>query len=236
MDKILTILNKELKVTFCSPIAYILLCIAMVIFNVFFFIIIDQNREATLRDMFVLMEFMLVFMIPLISMKSIAQEKEIGTMEFLMTTPTTNTAIVTGKYLGVLGFLSIMILMTVPYYFIMEIYGDPDRLAMLLGYFGIWLEGAFFLAIGVMTSSWTKSQVLAAMCSYLIILSLYFSVSFTTYLNGFTKELVQYLNVMTHSSNLFNGLLNTADLVYFVSGIIICLLITRTSINNRIWQ
>ena len=215
MHKILTILNKELKITFCSPIAYILLCIAMIIFNVFFFIIIDQNREATLRDMFVLMEFMFVFMIPLISMKTIAQEKEVGTMEFLMTTPTTNTAIVIGKYLGVLAFLSIMIFLTVPYYFIMEFYGDPDRSAMLLGYFGIWLEGAFFLAIGVMTSSWTKSQVLAAMCSYLIILSLYFSVSFTTYLSGMAKGLVHYLNVMTHSANLFNGLLSTADIVLF---------------------
>ena len=236
MDKIITILRKELKVTFCSPIAYILLCISMVIFNVFFFIIIDQNRESTLRDMFVLMEFMFVFMIPLISMKSIAQEKEFGTMEFMMTTPTTNTAIVMGKYLGVLAFLSIMILMTVPYYFIMELYGEPDRVAMIMGYFGIWLEGAFFLAIGVMTSSWTKSQVLAAMCSYLIILGVYFSVSLTAYMDGVMKGVVSYLNVMNHSANLFNGLLNTSDVIYFVSGILVCLLITRASINNRIWQ
>ena len=236
MNKVLTILNKELKVAFQSPIAYILLFLALIIFNVFFFIIIDENREATLRDMFILMEFLFVFLIPLISMKAIAQEKEAGTMEFLMTTPTTGTAIVLGKYFGILAFFTIMVLLTLPYYFIIEFFGQPDRMTVLLGYFGIWLEGAFFVAIGVMTSAWTKSQVLAAMCSYMIILSFYFSLTFVKYMDGISKGVIEYVNVMGHSSNLFNGLLNTSDLVYFVSGIIVCLLITRLSINNRIWQ
>jgi len=153
MRKVMDIARKEFSVAFWSPIAYVLLCLSLIVFNVFFFIIIDENREATLRDMFILMEFMFIFITPLITMKVFAQEKESGTLEFLMTTPTRTRTVVLGKYLGVLAFFTVLILLTLPYYFIIEHYGRPDRLSMCAGYVGIWLEGAFFVAIGVMTSS-----------------------------------------------------------------------------------
>lgn len=236
MRKIWDIASKEFWLTFQSPIAYILLCLSLIVFNAFFFVIIDENREATLRDMFVLMEFLFVFMIPLITMRSFAQEKDVGTMEFLMTTPTTQGQIVLGKYLGVLMFLTVMILLTFPYYFIVGHYGDPDRAAMIVGYFGIWLEGAFFTAIGVMTSSWTRSQVLAAMSSYIISLGLYFSVIALKYVDGLVHGFIQYYGVMTHSQNFFSGLVATPDLIYFISGIVLCLIISRISIDNHLWQ
>ena len=97
MGKILTIAFKELKIYFKTPTAYIILTVIVSVFNVFFFIIIDQNRESTLRDMFSLMEFMFVFIIPVLTMKLFSEEKQTGTIEFLMTTPTTDTAIVMGK-------------------------------------------------------------------------------------------------------------------------------------------
>jgi ABC-2 type transport system permease protein len=227
---------KEFKVNFQSPVAYILLCLALVIFNIFFFMIIDENREATLRDVFTLMEFILVFLVPLITMKSIAHENETGTMEFLKTTPTTNGAIIIGKYVGSLMFFSVMIALTLPYYFIIEFFGNPDRLAILAGYVGIWLEGAFFVAIGVMTSSWTKSQVLAAMSSYTFILLIYFSLSMTKYLQGPSLEITKYINVMTHSQNFFAGMLTTSDFVYFLSSIVLCLAIACISIEEKIWR
>lgn len=236
MNKIIHIAAKEFKVNFQSPVAYILLCLALVVFNIFFFIIIDENREATLRDVFTLMEFILVFLIPLITMKSIAHENETGTMEFLKTTPTTNIAIILGKYLGVLMFFSVMIALTIPYYFIIEFFGAPDRLAIATGYAGIWFEGAFFAAIGVMTSSWTKSQVLAAMSSYTLILLIYFSLTMTKYISGPALDVVKYINVMPHSQNFFSGVITISDLVYFMSAIFVCLIISCISIEDNLWR
>ncbi|HNV23253.1 MAG TPA: ABC transporter permease [Candidatus Omnitrophota bacterium] len=236
MKKIFAIAQKELSVYFRSPIAYVVLIVTIVIFNVFFFAIIDNNEEATLRDIFKVMEFLFVFIIPILTMKVFSEEKQMGTMEFLMTTPTQNNEIVLGKYLGVLLFFSFLIILTIPYYGIIEFFSRPDRMAILTGYIGIWLEGAFFISIGLMVSSWTKSQIVAAILSYLFLFLVYFSSLADKYTNGVVKAIVKYSNVMTHSENFIVGILSSSDLIYFFSGILFCLVMTRISIDTKIWD
>jgi len=231
----LSIALKELSGYFKSPKAYIVLMVAISVFNVFFFMIIEQNREATLRDIFKLMEFMFVFIIPILTMEIFAEEKRSGTIEFLLTSPVSSTAIVLGKYLGSLGFVSILIAFTAVYYGILEYFGSPDRLAILTGYIGIYLEGAFFVAIGILTSSWTKNQIIAAITSYMIIFSLYCSITFANQLEegGAAVEILKHLSVWNHSERFFTGLLDISSLVYFLSGIGLCLFLTRINIENR---
>ncbi len=236
MSKIIAIAKKELKSYFSSPIAYIVLIITISVFNIFFFMIIDQNREATLRDIFQIMEFLFIFIVPLLTMKIFSEEKLTGTMEFLMTTPTSTTAIVLGKYLGSLIFFTLIIGLTSSYYFIIELFGRPDRLAMLVGYLGIWIEGALFIAIGMLASSWTKSQIIAAMSSYITLFLLYFSISFIKYFSGTAETLIRYIGTWSHAENFSVGLITTGDLVYYVSGIIICIALTKLSIENRLWR
>ncbi|HQP11046.1 MAG TPA: ABC transporter permease, partial [Candidatus Omnitrophota bacterium] len=218
MNKIWAIAKKELSGYFRSPIAYIILIVTISTFNIFFYMIIDSNQEATLRDIFKVMEFLLVFIVPLLTMKLFAEEKASGTMEFLMTTPTSNTAIVSGKYLGILIFFTLIIAMTSLYYFIIEYFGAPDRIATLTGYIGIWMEGALFIAIGLLVSSLTRSQTIAAICSYLALFFLYFSISFIQYLHGPAEALVRYIGVFSHSENLAVGIVTASDLVYFLGG------------------
>ena len=236
MNKICTIAKKELAVYFRSPMAYIMLIITISVFNIFFFMIIDQNREATLKDVFLVMEFMFIFLIPLLTMRLFAEEKATGTMEFLMTTPTTNTAIVLGKYLGSLIFFTVIILFSSVYYLIIEFYGAPDRMAVLGGFIGIWLEGAMFISIGMMVSSWTKSQTIAAVIAYMTLFLLYFSLSFVEYLSGRAETIVRTVSTMTHFANFTAGLLTLADVVYYLSIIFFCLMITRLSIEPRLWH
>ena len=236
MSKIIAIAKKELKSYFSSPIAYIVLIITISVFNIFFFMIIDQNREATLRDIFQIMEFLFIFIVPLLTMKIFSEEKLTGTMEFLMTTPTSTTAIVLGKYLGSLIFFTLIIGLTSSYYFIIELFGRPDRLAMLVGYLGIWIEGALFIAIGMLASSWTKSQIIAAMSSYITLFLLYFSISSIKYFSGTAETLIRYIGTWSHAENFSVGLITTGDLVYYVSGIIICIALTKLSIENRLWH
>ena len=187
----------------------------------FFFIIIDRNQEATLKDVFKVMEFLFVFIIPLLTMKTFAEEKATGTMEFLMTTPTTNTAIVLGKYLGSLIFFTLIILFTLVYYFIIEFFATPDRVAIFTGYLGIWLEGAMFIAIGLMVSSFTRSQIVAAICSYIILFLLYFSMNFIQYTEGTMEDIVRYVATLSHAENFAVGLITIADLAYFLSTILL---------------
>lgn len=236
MNKILAIAKKELKTYFKSPVAYIVLIIIISVFNIFFFLLISENREATLRDVFKAMEFLFVFIVPLLTMRVFSEEKLSGTMEFLMTTPTTNTAIVLGKYLGSLIFFTLIIAMTSSYYFIIEFFGQPDRLAVLTGYLGIWLEGALFISIGILTSSWTGNPIIAAISSYVILFLLYFSISFVKYSSGMTEILIRYIGTWTHAENFSLGLITTTGMVYYLSGIFICILLTRLSIENRLWR
>ncbi len=236
MNKIFVIAKKELASYFKSPIAYIILILTISIFNIFFFMIIDGNREVSLRDVFKVMEFMFVFLAPLLTMKIFSEEKLTGTMEFLMTSPTTNTAIVLGKYMGSLIFFSLLLIMTAVYYLIIEYFGQPDRLATLTGYMGVWLEGAFFLSIGMLTSSWTRNQILAAISSYTIIFLLYFSASFIKYFSGTAETVIRYISTLNHLENFAVGLVTTADLVYYLSGIVVCIVLTRFSIENRLWH
>ena len=236
MNKILALTKKELHSYFSSPIAYIILILMLSLFNVFFFLIIDQNHEVSLRDVFQLMEFMLVFLIPLLTMRLFSEEKSNGTMEFLLTAPLTHTMIVLGKYLSMLIFYSLLIALTVTYYLIVEYFGDPDPSSMLSGYLGIWLEGAFFISVGLLASSWTSNQIIAALVSYLILFSLYFSTSFTQYVNGSAEHFLIQLSTHTHLENFAIGIITPSDVVYYLAGIILCLVLTRLSIDNRLWQ
>ena len=234
MNKIYFIAKKELLSNFKSPMAYIVLLLTISIFNIFFFMIIEQNREVSLQDVFQTMEFMFVFLVPLLTMRLLSQEKSSGTMEFLMTAPLSNSAIVLGKYLGILVFFSMIIAMTGIYFVIIEFFGQPDRLTTLSGFFGIWLEGAFFIAIGLMTSSWTQNQIVAAMSCYAILFALYFSISFTPYVSGPIEVFIQQLSTLKHLENFVAGIINPSDFIYYFSGIGLCLIITRISIENRL--
>jgi ABC-2 type transport system permease protein len=234
MDKVYFIAKKELATYFKSPIAYIILVLMISIFNIFFFMIIDQNREASLRDVFLLMEFMFIFLVPLITMRMFSDEKLTGTMEFLMTSPVTNTAIVLGKYAGVLLFFTLMISMTFMHYGIIEYFGRPDKMTAFSGYFGVWLEGAFFLSVGMVASSWTRNQIVAAMTSYVILFLLYFSSSFTHYFGGDIEIVIQQISTTSHLKNLVAGIVTVGDITYYLSGILLCVVLTRLSIENRL--
>lgn len=237
MNKICAIARKELTAYFKSPIAYIILIVTISVFNIFFYLIIDNNQEATLRDVFRVMEFMFIFIIPLLTMKTFAEEKASGTMEFLMTTPTTNTEIVFGKYLGSGVFFSILIALTFVYFGIIEYYATPDRVANAVGYIGVWLEGMMFIAIGLLISSLTRSQVVAAILTYVVLFLFYFSISLVQYVEGTTGEvLLRYFSTLMHTENFASGLITLSDLVYFLSTIIFCVVLTRVSIENRLWR
>ncbi len=234
MRKIWIIAKKELLAYFYSPIAYIVLILSLSVFNVLFYMIIDHNREAVLRDIFLLMEFLFIFLVPILTMRVFSEEKMLGTMEFLQTTPTKNSHIVYGKYLSSLLSFSFMLLLTLPYYVILEIFSSPDVPAIIAGYLGVWIEGALFISIGIFASSLSRNQIISAVSTYVILFFLYFTAGFEKYFEGNAAGVVQYLCLMTHSKNFFIGIITVADIFYYLTGIFLFLTLTRIAIENRL--
>ena len=232
MGKVFAIVRKELGAYFKSPVAYIVLVLTISVFNLFFFMVLDENHEASLRDCFKLMEFLFVFFVPILTMRIFAEEKANGTIELLFTTPSRVSVVVLGKYLGALCFYSFIIALTVIYYIVIEYFATPDRLATLAGYVGIWGEGAFFIAVGLLCSAWSRSQIVAAMSSYVLIFLLYFSAAFDKYFSGTLKDIVHYAGVVSHSSDFFSGLITFGDVFYFLSGIGVCIFLTVFSLHK----
>jgi len=233
MDKLLTIAKKELGTYFKSPLAYIVLIITISVFNFFFFVLIDHNREASLRDMFQIMEFMFVFIIPLLTMKIFAEEKRNGTMEFLLTCPITPSQLVLGKYLGTLLFFSLIISLTFSYFVLISTFAHIDTIATCVGYTGVWLEGALFISVGILMSSITRNQLIAAISSYAILLTLYFSSVLAKFFDPGLRAFFNNVSFYVRNENLSSGLVASADCVYFVSVILFCLMLTILHIQKQ---
>lgn len=233
MSKIFTIAKKELSQYFKSPSAYIILIISCAVFNVFFYMIINENREATLRDVFQLMEFMFIFIVPLLTMRVFSEEKMNGTLEFLLTTPTRAWFIVLGKYLGALLFYFVMISVSLIYYLILHRFGAPDIAEFISGIIGIMLEGALFISIGLLASSLTRHQIIAAIITYVILFFLYFCLSFTHYTAGTLESVFRYLSTLSHLENFSQGLIRLSDFVYYFTGIFTCLGLAHYSLRRE---
>jgi ABC-2 type transport system permease protein len=124
--------------------------------------------------------------------------------------------------------------MTFVYYAIIEYFGSPDQATAFAGYFGIWLEGAFFLAIGMLASSWTSNQIVAAMTSYVILFLLFLATSFAKYFSGSMETFIYQAGTLIHLENLVAGIITPQDITYYLTGIILCLVLTRLSIENRL--
>lgn len=232
MSKIFAIVRKELETYFGTPIAYIVLFVATVVFNVFFYVLVDQGREAQMRDMFLLMEFLFVFLAPILTMKLLAEERSSGTIEFLMTAPIRKAQIVFGKFLGAGMFFTFCLMPTGIFAMIMSSVRGFDLPVALCGYAGIWLEGLFFVSVGLLFSSMTRNQIIAAVSTYAVLLLLYFAAAFQGFFAGNMKGLTQYLSVQSHSAGFFVGMISSADLIYWISGIAVCLLLTRINLDR----
>ena len=233
MRKIKAICVKELIYYFKSPMAYIILFLTISIFNIFFYVIIDTGKEATLTDIFRIMEFIFLFIIPLLTMRVFSEEKQHGTMEFLMTTPTRPMSIVLGKYFGVLGFYSVIVFITLGYYFILRAFSSIAFLEVMIGYCGVYLEGAMFIAIGVFVSSLSRNQILSAFVTYFGIFFLYFLSTFEQYAEGFLLESIRYVSCLSHAQNFSVGVVMLEDIVYYLSGIVLFIISTRLVMDHR---
>ena len=257
MRNILAIAAKDMRSQFVSPIAYVVLTGFLLLGGWFFFNLLARfnfllnlylsfrNPEAmdrlNLNDFVIApllhnLSVILVILVPVITMRSFAEEKRSGTYELLMTSPLSVTEIVLGKFLGAFAFVFIMLLLTGVYPLILVLYGNPESGVILSGFLGLLLLATAFVSVGLLTSSLTENQIIAAV-SCLVVLLLLYVISWPADTAGDTLGAVlKYASLTEHFSEMVKGVIDTRDLAYFGSVIVLALFLTQRSVESLRWR
>ncbi|MDX1765195.1 MAG: ABC transporter permease [bacterium] len=208
---------KELKGYFASPIAYIVIAVFLVLTGWFFFSTFFLFNQAELRNFFALLPVTFAFVVPAVTMRLFSEEFNTGSFELLATLPVTTLNIVVGKFLAASAFVAAMLLPTLAYGVFIAYLGDLDWGPWIGGYLGALLLGAAFSAIGLFASSLTKNQIIA----FIIGMSLCLTLTLIDKMLFFIPEgilgIFQFLGADFHFQNIARGILDSRDILYFIS-------------------
>lgn len=234
MRPIWIIAKRELNSFFDSLIAYIILVLFLG-FSGFFTWIYGSDiflvGQANLHSFFSISYWTLFFFIPAITMKMLAEEKRSGTIELLLTKAVTAQQVVLGKFLACLILIFVALLLTIPYYITVSNIGNVDHGAILTGYLGLLFMSAAYISIGLYTSSITNNQIIAFMSALFI--GLFFQLLFDVLAGnniGFFGRLFDTLSLSTHYDSISRGVIDSKDIIYFLSIIIIGLKLSELSL------
>jgi len=236
MKNILTIYRKELRSYFNSPVAYIVIVVFLIITGWFFTSNLFIGGTITMRNVFDIIPFIFLFFIPAISMRSFSEEKKTGTIELLLTKPITDGDIVVGKFLAALTLTSIALAFTLIYVISLTFLGKVDTGSIIGAYIGLILMSGVYIGIGIFASSLTENQVVAFIISFLIVFGLFLLNKILIFLPTALASVLEYISIDYHFNNIARGVIDSRDIIYYLSGIIIFLLLTKTSLESRRWS
>ena len=253
MGNVLTIAQKELKSYFASPIAYIVIGFFALVFGWFYYVAVSYFLQASLqmgmpgagqvnintmaiRPLLQNVAVVALFMLPLITMRTYAEEKRSGTIELLLTSPLTDTQIVLGKFFGAVALYALMLLVTWIHVGILFIYGNPEWKPIVTGYLGLLLMGSSFLSIGLLISSLTKNQIVAGMVTFAVLLLLW-TLNWMSESAGPTmQKVLSALSITERFDDFSKGVVSVSHLVYYVSFISFGLFLTAKSVDSERWR
>ena len=255
MKNIWAIFKKEIKTYFTSPIAYVVITVFLVLIGFFFYSLIwwfnsqslqmAQNpsyyqqlniNQMVYSPLFQNMSIILLLMIPLLTMRLFSEEKKSNTDELLYTCPISINQIILGKYFASLFVLLAMLFLTGILSIFTFAYGNPELVPILNGYLGLFLQGAAFIAVGIFFSSLTENQIVAAILTFGTLL-LFWILNWASYsAGGIWKSVLNYLSFIQHFDDMTRGILDTTDLVYYLSFIFLGLFLTHSVIQSRRWR
>jgi ABC-2 type transport system permease protein len=235
MNQVYTILKKELKEYFDSPIAYILLVVFLSLTSWLFFRGFFLMGQASMRGYFDFMPWIFLFIIPAITMRMWAEEKKSGTIEVLMTSPLTDWQVVLGKFFASLLFLAIAILLSVNLPILLSVIGNPDTGTIIASYVGTLFMGAAYLAIGLWASSLTKNQIVAFIVAVMVTFILFIlGQGIVLYsIPAAITPILQYIGMGTHYEGIVRGVLDSRDIIYYLLVITFFLYLNMRNLVNR---
>jgi ABC-2 type transport system permease protein len=259
MKNILAIVRKEMRLTFTTPTAYVVFSVFFILLSFIFLRLLMAFQERILYDaqkapqalaflnftdgvlipLFVNGVVLLIFVVPFLSMRLIAEERKSSTFELLMTLPVSPWQIVLGKYIASLLFLFLLTGSVVLYPALVSIVSDAGGVSwntVFTGWIGLFLAGASFLAIGLFVSSLTESAFVAAAITFCALLMLWIVGWAGSNNRGATAEVLVALGAIEHIHGFSKGIIDTKDLVYYVSIIGFGLFMTQRSLETQRWR
>lgn len=254
MKGTLAIARRELGAYFQTPMGWVVLTAWLVLAGVFFAETIGMYHYESLQlaaspwttqqmnvNDYVVVPFLgqigvvLLFLCPAVTMRLLAEDRRTGAIELLLTSPVSTGGIVAGKFLGAMGFVSVLLACTAPHTALIYWLGDPDTGILIAGYLGTWLMSAAFVAVGLLASSFTRSQVIALVVGFALLLVFWVLGYAVPDTDGGVGAVLASLSMLSHLENLLRGLLHVKDLVYYATFIGFFLFATWQRIESGRW-
>ncbi len=225
------IARREFIAYWTSPVAYVVLAVFMVLSGFFFFgglaDFVDRSvrqggqgvdvNQQVIGPYFSTLSVIVLFLLPLLSMRLLAEEKRQGTLEILLTTPITEWSLVGGKYLASLALYLVLLLPSMFHVGLLFVFGSPEWAPVLTGFLGLLLTGAAYLSLGLFLSSTTQNQVVAAAVSFAAFLILWLAFSVSRFADGVLSQVLAYISFTGHFGNFARGVLDTSDFVFYIT-------------------
>ena len=237
MKQIWIITKRELNAFFDSLMAYIML-VAFLGFSGFFTWLYGADvffiKQASLQAFFSIAYWTLFFFIPAITMRLFAEENRAGTIELLLTRPVSDLQVIMGKFLATLLLICISLLLTLPFYITVSSLGNVDHGAVWTGYFGLILISGAYIGIGLFTSSLSNNQIVAYLLALFI--GIFFQIIFEILgngMSGFFGEILSYMSVSRHYESIARGVIDSRDLIFFLSIMFLGLVLTRSNLLRK---
>ncbi len=259
MSTTLTIAWREFRSYFASPIAYVVLTLFLFLNGYLYYssliefvnrsLVFDQQagmmggdvppmnvNEWVIRPLFYNVSVICLFLIPMITTRLLCEEKKSGTIELLMTSPVTELEVTMGKFLAGLGLYLVMLAGSAATIAVSFVYGHPDPGPVLTGYLGLLLLGSACLALGTLVSSLTENPIVAGFAGFALFLTLWLVHWAGEFAKGPTGSVLSYLSVVRHFEDMSKGVLDTRDVVFYLSLVVCGLFATMRALESARWK
>ncbi len=236
MKNTTTIALREFKSYLASPMAYVVTGIFLVLTGFFFSISSDTYYETSIRGFLGIGSILLLLLASVLTMRLLAEERKMGTLELLLTAPVRDSEVIAGKFLGSLGMLTAMLVLTFYYPLLLMWFGDPDWGPIATGYLGLFLLGGASLAVGLFASSLTSNQLVAAVVAGGILGALWFAGAAADLLPEALGEVINYVSLSYHFPDFMRGMIDTRGIIYYLSITVLFLFLAIRSLENSRWS
>ena len=255
MRNVMAIAQREIKAYFASPIAFVMIGFFALLFGYFYYALLSfferqsmqmgmgmggpqsmNVNQMLISPLLVNCTVIMLFVFPLITMRTYAEEKRSGTIELLLTSPVTDVQIILGKFLGAMLLYATMLAVSLIHIGLLFVYGNPEWKPIVTGYLGLLLMGGCFLSVGLLISSLTRNQIVAAMATFGVFLMLWVINWIGSFVGPTTQAVLQHLSITEHFDDFAKGVIDTKHLVYYLSFLAFGLFLTVKSVDSERWR
>jgi ABC-2 type transport system permease protein len=256
MTNILAIANKELRSYFASPIAYIVIGLFAALYGFFFWAILQyfvaqsmqmgqfgmqgpqsmNVNQQLIRPLVQNVTILVLFLMPMVTMRTYSEEKRSGTIELLLTSPVSDFQIIMGKFLGAMALYLVMLAVSLIHIAILFIYGHPEWKPILTAYLGLVLLGGCFISLGLFISSLTKNQIVAGIVTFAVFLFLWIITWIGSFSGPTVDKLTTYVSIIDHLDDFGKGVIDTTHVIYYLSFMTFGLFLTAKSVDSERWR